>query len=147
MGGVIEWFKSDWFNVVQAFCLIGGFNFAAKAWRIQFLTALAEKHRSVWEKIMGNPALNRIFAKEADLSKCPLTPDEEIALNIIIIHYETGWEVAKFLDRERLLPLANDISSFFRLPLVNAAWEKNKQTHKKRFVQFVSHALESTTPL
>jgi len=147
MGGVIEWLKSDWFNLVQAFCLIGGFVFAAKAWRIQFLATLAEKHRSVWENIMEKPALHRIFALKADLSANPMTPAEEMALNIIIVHYETGWEVAKFLDQGRLLPLANDISSFFRLPLVNAAWENHKRTHKKHFVQFVDRALEAAEPL
>lgn len=143
MGGILGWLKTDWFNLVQSFCLVGGFIFAEKAWRIQFLAALAEKHRSVWEKIMDKPELHRIFSKEADLSKLPVTPVEKMALDIILVHYETGWEAAKFLDRGRLLPLANDISRFFRLPLVHEAWEKNKGSHDKRFVRFVTRAIEA----
>lgn len=142
MAGFLEWLKRDWFNLVQAFCLVGGFVFAVKAWRIQFLTMLAEKHRAVWEKMVENPKLHRIFAEQTDLSERPVTPEEEIALNMILIQYETGWEAAKFLDRGRLTPLANDISKFFRLPLVWQAWEKNRGALDPRFVCFVEKALK-----
>jgi hypothetical protein len=142
MAGFLGWLKDDWFNLVQSFCLVGGFFFAAKAWRIQFLTMLADKHRAVCEKIMDKPELHRIFAKEADLTAKPTTPAEELALDIIMIQYETGWEAAEFLDRGRLLPLANDIRKFFALPLPHAAWEKNKDCHHPRFVKFVTRAIE-----
>lgn len=143
VAGFLGWLKGDWFNIVQVFYFLGGFLFVAKAWRIQFLTAIAEKHRAVWEKMMENPKLQRIFSKEVDTTAHPMTPVEETALNMILNQYETGWEVAKFLDRRRLGPLANDIGGFFKRPLVHEAWEKNKRSHEAQFVKFVDRAIEA----
>jgi len=143
MVGFLGWLKDNWFNLVQSVCLIGGLIFAAKAWRIQLLTMLTDKHRAVWEKMMDKPELHRIFSKGADLSAHPITPVEEIALNIILIQFETGWEAAKFLDRGRLLPLANDIRKFFARPLPRAAWEATKDCHNQRFVNFVEKSVKS----
>jgi len=132
MSGVVIWLRDNWFSLVQLFCLVGGFVFAAKAWRIQFLAALAEKHRCVWEKIMDKPQLHRIFAKEVNILTKPITPGEESALYIILVQYETGWEMAEFLDRKRLPALANDIGIFFQHPLVRAIWEKYQGSYDKR---------------
>jgi hypothetical protein len=112
----------------QVRCLVGGFVFAAKAWRIQFLVALAEKHRSVWEKIMDKPQLHRIFAKEVNVLTKPITPVGESARYILLVQYETGWETAKFLDRKRLPALANGIGIFFSF-LWFERFGKNTKVH------------------
>jgi hypothetical protein len=144
MAGFWEWLIIDWFNLVQSFCLVGGFIFASKAWRLQFLVGVTEKHRNLWEKMMNDPNVQRIFTAQVNLSEKPITQAEKVALDMILIHYETGWETARFLDRERLKPLANDIGRFFRLPLVHHTWDKTKDCHSRNFVRFVDQAIKTS---
>ena len=60
---------------------------------------------------------------------------------MVLVHFETGWQMAKegtVLTRE---VLARDLRGFFSLPLPHAVWEKTKGTRNPRFVRFVEQAL------
>ena len=146
----LAWIKSNWFPVVQTVGVIGGFIFTgvtirqeARARETQNLLAFAERHRSLWSEIAERPELHRIIATNADLAAKPVTPAEEVALNLVLVHFELGWRMARSVDRSDLKPLAKDIRKFFTLPFPHAAWNATKDCHNQRFVRFVETAMNS----
>ena len=150
MVGFLDWIKDNWFSVAQTLGVVGGLFFTgatirqeARAKETKNLLAFAERHRSLWSDIMQRPELHRIIARNADLSANPITPAEEIALNLVLVHFELGWRMAKNADRCDLKPLAKDIQKFFALPLPCAVWAATKDCHDRRFASFVEKTMRS----
>ena len=150
MGGFHVWINENWFSVAQTIGVVGGLFFTgatirqeARARETKNLLAFAERHRSLWGDIAQRPELHRIIARCVDLSATPITTAEEIALNLVLVHFELGWRMARNADRSDLKPLAKDIRNFFALPLPHAIWIATKNCHNQRFVCFVEKAMKS----
>ena len=63
-------------------------------------------------------------------------------LNLVLLHYQTGWTVAKAGALITLAEIKADIRDFFSFPLPRAVWEKTKKLRDRRFVRFVERALK-----
>lgn len=142
------WLKTEWFSLIQTVGVIGGLIFTgatvrrdARAREAENLLAFAERHRSLWSEIAGRPELHRIIEKNADLSINPITAAEYVALNVVIVHYELGWRMARSADRADLKPLSKDVQNFFALPLPRNVWNATKDCHSQRFVEFVEKSI------
>jgi len=72
----------------------------------------------------------------------PVTVAEKEFLNLVFVHYQTGWTVVKSGALMRLTEMKTDIRDFFALPLPRAVWEKTKKLRDRRFVRFVERALK-----
>ncbi|MCI0538265.1 MAG: hypothetical protein L0Z50_23920, partial [Verrucomicrobiales bacterium] len=62
-------------------------------------------------------------------------------LNLVIVHFHTGWLFAQqgsFLNAENL---ASDVRSFFSLPIPKAIWIETKEGRDSNFVKFVESCL------
>jgi len=148
MAGFSGWVDGNWFNLIQTAGVIGTLLFAglglhreASAKEIQNLLTLAEHHRDLWSKISGNKDLVRIFKADADVEQNPPTIAESEFLNLVLVHFETGWSVANAGGITTLLDMQLDVRGFFSLPLPRAVWEKTKKYRNQRFVRFVENAL------
>jgi hypothetical protein len=86
--------------------------------------------------------LKRVFLKNLDLLQPPTVAEEEY-LNMVIVHYVTGWQMAKVKSVLTPDALAADARAFFSLPLPRAVWEKTKDFRDKRFVRFVERAMKA----
>jgi hypothetical protein len=60
----------------------------------------------------------------------------------VIVHFQTGWWLAKSGGITTLGELKADARSFFALPLPRAVWEKTKGIRNRRFVRFVERAFQ-----
>ena len=87
--------------------------------------------------------LARIFQPDADVLLVPATVEETEFLNLVIVHFQTGWWIAKAGGITTLKELKADARSFFTLPLPCAVWEKTKEFRNSRFVRFVEKAMKS----
>jgi hypothetical protein len=150
---LFAWVKGDWFSVAQTIGIVGGLYFTgmscrqvAKAQETRNLLAFAERHRALWAEAY-RPELNRIFSYEADVLAKPVSIIEEEFLNVIFVHFEMGWRLAKSSDHSDLKPLALDIRDFFSRPLPNAVWEKTKKYRNPKFVRFAEKALSDHTAI
>jgi hypothetical protein len=150
MGDFLAWVKNDWFSLAQTVGIVGGLLFtgiscrqAAKAQQTGNLLAFAERHRTLWSESYLRPELHRIFKTELDLSAQPITTAEDVFLNVVCVHYEMGWRLARSADRNDLKPLAIDTRKFFALPLPRAVWEKTRNFRNPQFVRFVERALNN----
>lgn len=142
MSGIPSWVKENWFTVVQTVGIIGGLWFTSATFRSTNLLTLAEQHRALWRDALERPGLRRVFLEKVERVE-PVTIEEEEFLNLVIVHFETGWQMAApgtILTKEIL---ARDVRGFFSKPIPNAVWEKTKGTRNPQFVAFIDRALEA----
>lgn len=149
MANILSWINLNWFSIVQALGIIAGLVFTAASFRqvakgkeVENLLSIAGQHRELWSEARERPELSRILQERAELEK-PITVEEEEFLNLAIVHFETGWRLAR--EGTVLTPqtLARDARGFFSLPLPRAVWEKTKQFRNRKFVRFVEQAMAS----
>lgn len=115
----------------------------AKSREVQNLLALNEQHRNLWAGVLENHNLNRVFQDDANVLEKPATVVEKQFLNLVFVHYQTGWTVAKAGALITLAEIKTDIRDFFSLPLPRAVWEKTKNLRNRQFVRFVERALKA----
>ena len=152
MGAFSSWVDGNWFNVIQTVGIIGSLwvattaaNRDARAKGIENLLSLSEHHRELWKEMPGQNDLVRIFQPDADTVLVPVTVAEAEFLNLVIVHYQTGWFIAKADGPTTLAEMRADVRSFFTLPLPRAVWEKSRHNRNKDFVRFVERALTSAS--
>ena len=145
---LLSWVNSNWFSVLQTVGILGSLWFTASYFRedsrtrqIANLLTMSARHEELWLKAQENPKLSRILEDAPDFSNPPTIAEREF-LNLVIIHFQNGWRVARTTDREELKSLSLDAGAFFRLPLPRAVWEKTKKFRNPRFVRFVERAMK-----
>jgi len=150
MGALSSWLDGNWFNAIETVGIIGSLWLTAaaasrdaKAKEIENLLSLSEHHRELWNTVPQRKDLARIFQSDADALLIPVTAEETEFLNLVIVHFQTGWWIAKAGGITTLKELKADARSFFALPLPRAVWEKTKQFRNQRFVSFVERAMNS----
>jgi hypothetical protein len=142
--GFLPWLADNAFELLNAFGIVGGLLFTAhslrsetKTRRVANLLALTEAHRNIWKEHFKNPDLVRVLAPAVDLSKEPITNEEEIFVNLVIQHLSVVYHTMR--DELLMKPegLRQDVASFFSLPIPEAIWNKLKTAQNDRFVEFV----------
>lgn len=148
MGAFSSWVDGNWFNVIQTVGIIGSLwaatsaaNRDAKAKEIENLLTLSEHHRELWKEVPQRKDLARIFCQDANALLTPATMAEAEFLNLVIVHFQTGWWIARAGGITALQEMKADIRSFFTLPLPRAVWEDTKQDRNKEFVRFVTRLM------
>jgi len=148
MVALSSWAGENWFNVVQTAGIIGGLLMTsaaahreAKAREIENLLTITDQHRNLWGQIQNRADLLRILQPDASVLTKPITVPEEIFLNEVIVHFQTGWQLSKSGAMISLRDMELDARHFFSLPLPYAVWEKTKNSRCRQFVRFIERAL------
>lgn len=102
---------------------------------------LLEQHRELWSKVHEHKELKRIKEPNLDLVGEPVTALEREFLNMIFIHFETGWRLAELGSVNSLDTIRTDVKTFFRLPLPAAVWAETKDLRNDEFRRFVDDCL------
>jgi hypothetical protein len=144
------WLRDNWFSLLQGTGIIGGLFFTAmsirrdtKARRTTDLLALAQQHRDLWAELHRKPELGRILKEGVDLVSGPIKPAEEEFLNVVFVHFYTGWLLAN-QGALALIPkdaLAADIRNFFNLPIPKSVWQQTINSRDPHFVEFVDECV------
>jgi len=142
MRGFLSWVNANWFSFAQTAGIIASLNIAAATLRQQSLLTLTEQHGKLWEEASVRPELARVLRWDVDFTTPP-SDAETNYLNRVIVHYLTGWGLAK--DGTAFTPaaLAKDARGFFSRPLPRAVWDATKECRDERFVKFIDRALEA----
>ncbi|MCI0534444.1 MAG: hypothetical protein L0Z50_04385 [Verrucomicrobiales bacterium] len=140
----LAWLDQNWFTLLQSAGIIGSLWLTgatvrrdARARRVSNILALSEQHRDLWGEVHRRPELSRILSKEVDLIAQPISTSEEEFLNLVIVHFRTGWLLAMEESINRLDAIRSDVLSFFSLPLPRCVWEQTKHARDKDFVDFI----------
>ncbi len=148
MAAFFSWLDQHWFDLVQSLGIIGGLGLAWASFRRDrrerkmgdYLT-LVGHHRELWSDAHRRPELARIFQNEVDLVGMPISVAEEEFLNLVIVHFSTGWLMARGDSLIDLPLLAADARAFFALPVPHTVWERTTHFRDPLFVTFIEDAL------
>ena len=113
-----------------------------KSRRIGNLLNLSEQHRELWREAKRDESLRRIFDSKADASVDPLTFEEEQFLNLAVVHFATGWALAKEGSLVSMEALRRDVKGFFNLPLPYQFWRQSRNSREPGFAGFVDSVLK-----
>ena len=141
------WADQNWFPLLQTVGILGGL-FATylsllrdrKSWKLANYLTLVGQHRDLWRNVPSDPLLTRVLTPEVDLIGKPISLSEQEFLNLVIVHFHTGWIMAQEKMFLSLAALTADAASFFRLPLPKEVWKLNKAFHDPAFVEFIDNA-------
>lgn len=143
------WLKENWPSLLEGIGIIGGLIFTAvslrrdtRSRRVSDLLTLTEQHRNLWSEVHERDGLRRIYEEDVDLVAGPITDVEEEFLNRVIVHFNTGWLLAREGSLLTLETLASDVRWFFNLPVPRRVWEATKEGRDRRFIQFVETSLK-----
>lgn len=109
--------------------------------KVDTLINITQQHRAIWLKFLEAPALKRINKSNLDLAKHPVTDEEMIFVNLIILHLAT----VLIAVRRGILPkpagLDVDVADLFSLPIPRAVWGQTKAFRDPETIRYVDGLL------
>lgn len=148
MAAAILWLQEQWFNLVQSLGILGGlwltraaFTSEVESRKVGDYLTLAGHHRELWMNVHDRHELTRIFLPEVDLVGAPISVAEEEFLNLVIVHFSTGWLMTQHGGLVKLPSLTADIRALFSLPVPRCVWDKTAHFRDPRFVKFVESCI------
>ena len=142
--GLWAWTGQNWFNLFSLIGIIGSLLYAAASLRadvrsrqISNLLAITSNHREIWRDFGRTPAFQRVLDPAVDLKAHPVTPSEEVFVNMVISHIAS---VHHAVQKDLLVDVEGlkwDISEFFALPIPNLIWDTIKKSQNRDFVDYV----------
>lgn len=134
VGIFVEWFGANWFNLLQTVAIVSGLFFTGRSFlvdtrirRISNLLNITEHHRSIWQQVIDKPNLLRVLSAEAKLDIKPITLEERIFVNLIILHLTAVMAAIKGRVHEQPAGQDEDLREFFSLPIPNKVWKDSKR--------------------
>ena len=148
MISLLNWTGEHWFDLLQTAGIVGGLLFTGiafrtdtKARRLESLFTITKSHREIWSEIYERPELNRIQDSKADLSAKPVTNEERLFVNFLILHLNNSYQAIRDGLYHRPEGLSDDIRGFFSLPIPRAVWDKSRALQNRDFTKFVDECL------
>ncbi len=143
------WIAQNWFDLLSAVGIVGSLLFTAvslrsetKTRRIANLLTITENHRKLWTEFSKRPDLARVLETAPALKRRGITREEEIFVNMVILHLSSVYHATKDDLVIKLEGQRRDIWWFFSLPIPQAIWEKTKILQNDKFVEFVEKCRE-----
>ena len=143
MGG-LRWIAENWVTALNAVGVVGGLFFTAasfrseaKTRRVANLLTITKNHRDIWADFYRNRKLARVLDVSADVAKQPVTRQEEIFVNLVILHLSSVFHALKDELVVNQEGLRRDVWSFFSLPIPQTIWEHVRVLQNDAFVAFV----------
>jgi len=138
------WIVANWFTLLSALGILGSQAFTAislrsetETRRIANLLTITQNHRELWKEFSNRPDLARVLEASPDLIERGVSRDEEIFVNMVILHMSSVYYAVKDELVMKLEGLRRDVSWFFSLPIPLATWKKMKVLQNDDFVEFV----------
>lgn len=128
-----KWLASNWLDIAQTIGVVFGLLATAytlraetKSRRVSNALALTQNHRELWSMMLKEPTLKRVLTEKGNLKGLPPTLEEELFVQMLILHVRTALKAREteleFADED----LATDVQRLFELPIPNAVWKKTK---------------------
>lgn len=143
-----HWIVEHWRHLVENIGILSGlivaavsFHKDAKVRRVETLFKMNEHHRELWMHFYSRPELAGILDAKRDILICPPTNEEVHFVNFLFLHLNGVFRASKAGVSIRPEHLADDIRSFFSLPVPKLTWERLQSSHDREFVAFVNQSL------
>ena len=143
MGG-FRWIAENWVTALNAVGVVGGLFFTAsssrseeRTRRVANLLTITKNHREIWSDFYSTPELARVLAPTPDLVHEPITRQEEIFVNLVILHLSSVFHALQDELLAHQEGLRRDVAGFFSLPIPIVVWERSRALQNDAFVIFV----------
>ncbi len=140
----LQWTEHNWFSLLESAGIIGGLLFTAfslrtdaQARRIGNLIAITQHHQDIWTRLYTRPELTRVLNMAVNLESAPVTDEEELFVNLLILHLNSAYHAMKIGMFVKPEGLQRDIQTFFSLPIPRYVWERAKPLQDGDFVGYV----------
>jgi hypothetical protein len=140
----LRWLDQNWFILLQSLGIIGGLCLTsatvrrdARAREATNRLSLLEQHRELWKELHQRSDLFRVRRQDVDLVAQPISTVEREFLNLVIVHFHTGWLLSAAGSTNSPEAMATDVRTFFSLPIPRAVFEETKVLRDRAFVEFV----------
>lgn len=110
--------------------------------KIQNLFTLNSSYRDIWSHLYDDPSLARVMMRNLDLQKNPISVEERLFVQFIILHSRASFKARKAGMEFDDDAVAADMRQFFSRPIPRAVWEKTKVFQDRDFIQFVDGLLQ-----
>jgi hypothetical protein len=154
MGDMEQWVVGNWFDLLSTFGIIASLLFTAvsfhsetKTRRIANLLTITANYRELWKEFLNQPKLARVLDPLANLESQPVTLEEELFVNMVILHTCSAYYA---INDELLMKLEGsrrDIAQFFSLPIPSAVWAKAKLLQNQDFAAFIDSSSNGSSAL
>lgn len=143
-----DWLHENWFPLAQSLGIALGLVFNAQTLRRDIQARrtgdqilLTEQHRELWSEAHRRPELARLLVADRNIGEAPVTVAEEQFLLLVIVHFKSGWLLAREGSLTSLDALALDAGNFFRLPVPAEVWRRCRSTQEDHFRRFVEQSV------
>ena len=150
MGMFISWASEHWFTLLQTVGIVGALSFNAYSMllnarnrKVDTLINITQQHRAIWLKFLDSPTLKRVNKANVDLKKHPITEEEFIFVNLIILHLTTVLVAVKKRILTKPAGLDTDIGDLFALPIPHAVWNDAKAFRDPDMICYVEGLLDA----
>ena len=148
MGFFFDWIEANWFALLQTIGIVAGLCFSGyaalrdnRSRKIENLLSIHESHRTIWLQIFDDPHLLRILKSQVSLKTKPVTLQERIFVNLIILHLTGVLTAVRAGVMEKPAGGDTDLREFFSLPIPNQVWQDTVQFRDKETRAYVEALL------
>ena len=117
------------------------FLISVKNSKVQTLFSVNQAHREVWGRIFETPVLSRVFLRNVDLDKEPVTEEERTFMIMLILH----GSVCRFAIKNKTIysieGMKADWIDILSYPIPAAVWKEVRNYQDRHFVSFIEDAL------
>ncbi len=149
---ITPWLSENWFTLLQSFGIIGGlwyaarsFRFDARVRRVGNLIEIVRHHREIWSRLYTNPELARIREPNPNLTKQPITLEEELFATQVILHLSGVFQATMEGVIDPLEGAEADIRRFFSKPIPEEIWRRRRQFQNSDFVKYVESTISDVS--
>ena len=148
MGIFLQWLGDNWFDLLQTTGIVAGLFFTGRSFlldtrirRISNLLNITEHHRSIWQEVFDRPGLLRVLSAEVKLNTRPVTLEERIFVNLIILHLTAVLAAIEGRVHEKPAGQDEDLREFFSLPIPNTVWKESRRFREPEVVAYIDALL------
>jgi hypothetical protein len=134
------WLTHNWIDLLTAiglFLTAYSLHSETKTRRVANLLILTQNHRELWSDFSDRPDLTRVLDASADITREPITRDEKIFVNTVILHIHASYQAMRNGLVIKPEGVRRDVSSLLNLPIFEIVWEETKVLQNDDFVVFV----------
>jgi len=101
---------------------------------------IIKSHRDLWKLTLDNPQkYSRLFNRDIDLLKDPITYEENRFINLLLLHMTSGFYFSKGSDLIEVEMMKHDIDDFLSYPIQKEVWNNSKHYFNQDFRSFVEY--------
>jgi hypothetical protein len=133
---------------LNAIGIVGGLWFTAvslrgetKARRFANLLTLTQHHREIWSELLERPALARVLNSDAELTATPVTEEEGIFVNLLVLYMNSVYAATRAGLFKAPEGAAQDVRDLLSRPIPAAIWKEIRGLQDKGFVAFIEGSL------